>query len=93
MKRRHAPACSRKLLSLVLDKHFNLTKVDLQSWARQVKDREPDIVTGSREEFEAAVSTALKELGTSHTAIYSEHPTRFPPPIHNWRHSFSNQAE
>ena len=69
----------QKVVKLVLDRHFNLAGVDHQAWARSVKDREPEIVKGDREEFEAAVRKVLEELGTSHTAFYSERPTRFPP--------------
>jgi C-terminal processing protease CtpA/Prc len=44
-----------------------------------VRHREPEFVRGDREEFEAGVREALTELKTSHTAFYSERPTRFPP--------------
>jgi hypothetical protein len=36
-------------------------------------------VRGDREEFEAGMRAALVELKTSHTAFYSESPTRFAP--------------
>lgn len=69
----------QKVIRLVQERHFNLAGVDHQEWARRLRDREPDIVRGDREEFESGVRAALAELKTSHTAFYSERPTRFPP--------------
>jgi C-terminal processing protease CtpA/Prc len=69
----------QKIIRLVQERHFNLAGVDHQEWARRLRHREPDIVRGDREEFEAGVRAALSELKTSHTAFYSERPTRFPP--------------
>ena len=69
----------QKVVRLVQERHFNLAGVDHQEWARRLRDREPEIVRGDREEFEAGVRAALSELKTSHTAFYSERPTRFPP--------------
>lgn len=69
----------QKVIRLVQERHFNLAGVDHQEWARRLRDREPEIVRGDREEFEAGVRAALTELKTSHTAFYSERPTRFPP--------------
>lgn len=63
----------------VQQRHFNLAGVDDVEWARRLRDREPDIVRGEREEFEAGVRAALAELKTSHTTFYSERPTAFPP--------------
>lgn len=69
----------QKIVRLVQERHFNLARVDHQEWARRLRDREPEIVTGDREEFEAGIRAVLSELKTSHTAFYSERPTRFPP--------------
>jgi C-terminal processing protease CtpA/Prc len=69
----------QKIIRLVQERHFNLAGMDHQKWARRLRDREPEIVRGDREGFEAGVRAALAELKTSHTAFYSELPTRFPP--------------
>lgn len=68
-----------KVIRLVQERHFNLAGVDYQEWARRLRDREAEIVTGDCDEFEAGVRAALTELKTSHTAFYSERPTHFPP--------------
>jgi carboxyl-terminal processing protease len=64
---------------LVLRRHFNVAGVDYEAWRRLLRERSPELLSATSDEFETGVQGLLMELGSSHAAFYHERPTRLQP--------------
>ena len=64
---------------LVLRRHFNVAGVDYEGWSRLLRQRTPELLSATSDEFETGVQRLLTELGSSHAAFYHDGPTRLPP--------------
>jgi carboxyl-terminal processing protease len=64
---------------LVLKRHINVAGVDYEAWRRLLRERTPELLSVSPDEFESGVQRLLVELGSSHAAFYHEKPTHLQP--------------
>jgi C-terminal processing protease CtpA/Prc len=64
---------------LVLKRHINVAGVDYEAWRGLLRERTPELLLASPDEFETGVQKLLMELGSSHAAFYHERPTHLQP--------------